>query len=147
MFREVGQSADWWLASGRGVEAVVIVEVQPAGQRFSALGLSHQGDCALPPAWTVQRQRLRRAHTTVAAEVSPIFWTVSPTLPDRPASPVDQGKAPAGRSQSASYRLESGRVGSLRRESGRVIPPRFARMADVPFHLSPFRLGLNCGSG
>lgn len=33
MSGEVGQPGDWWLACDRGVDAVVIVEVQPTGQR------------------------------------------------------------------------------------------------------------------
>src|SRR5699024_10604986 len=37
MFREVGQSGDWWLASEGGVGSVVIVEVQPPGQGCVAL--------------------------------------------------------------------------------------------------------------
>ena len=37
MSREVGQSGDWWLASEGGVGAVVIVEVEPAGQGGVAL--------------------------------------------------------------------------------------------------------------
>lgn len=37
MSREVGQPGDGWLASGRGVGSVVIVEVEPAGQGGVAL--------------------------------------------------------------------------------------------------------------
>src|SRR5699024_7613471 len=37
MFREVGQSGDWWLASDGGVGSVGIVEVQPPGQGCVAL--------------------------------------------------------------------------------------------------------------